>query len=158
VLSKHIKSLAKRGVGQGLVEFALILPLIVLIVAGILDLGRAFFVSITITNSARSGARYGTVHVADTDPPYTQTICNTTVEEAKLSNIPITYSDVEISCGTPVTCVNPYPYPLPITPSSGCTHNQSIIVSVDYLYDDMIFKFFFPSGIQMQRSIEMFIP
>lgn len=45
--------------GQGLVEFAIILPLVLLILIGVLDLGRLSFAAITVTNAAREGARYG---------------------------------------------------------------------------------------------------
>lgn len=47
-----------RG-GQELVEFAIALPLLLLIFFGVIDLGRIFHSAITITNSARVGARYG---------------------------------------------------------------------------------------------------
>jgi hypothetical protein len=43
--------------GQGLLEFVLILPVLVLIMFGALDLGRAFFVTINLQNAAREGAR-----------------------------------------------------------------------------------------------------
>lgn len=45
--------------GQSLVEFALTLPLLMLILLGVLDLGRLFFAYIAINNAAREGARYG---------------------------------------------------------------------------------------------------
>lgn len=45
--------------GQGLVEFALTLPLMLLILVGVLDLGRLSFAAMTVTNAAREGARYG---------------------------------------------------------------------------------------------------
>jgi hypothetical protein len=48
-----------RQRGQDLVEFALVIPLLLLIVIGVLDLGRAFFASIAVANVAREGARYG---------------------------------------------------------------------------------------------------
>ena len=49
-----------RGHGQSLVEFALILPVFLLIVFGIVDFGLAFDASIGISNAAREGARQGT--------------------------------------------------------------------------------------------------
>lgn len=45
--------------GQSLVEFALVLPLLLLLLLGAIDLGRAFNSSISITNAAREGALYG---------------------------------------------------------------------------------------------------
>jgi hypothetical protein len=43
-------------------EFALILPVLVLILLGIVDFGRVFYYWTSIANSAREGARYGSVH------------------------------------------------------------------------------------------------
>jgi len=48
----------KRGEGgQSLIEFALILPLIVLFVFGVLDLGRGVFAYNTLANAARQANR-----------------------------------------------------------------------------------------------------
>jgi hypothetical protein len=43
--------------GQGLVEFALILPLLLLMIFGAVDIGRAVFAYSTLMNSVTSGAR-----------------------------------------------------------------------------------------------------
>lgn len=48
--------------GQGLVEFALILTLLLLFIMGILDFGRAFLLYTSLFNAAREGARWGTVN------------------------------------------------------------------------------------------------
>jgi Flp pilus assembly protein TadG len=45
--------------GQSLVEFALLLPLLILILVGILDLGRITATYVILENAAREGARYG---------------------------------------------------------------------------------------------------
>ena len=55
----------KSYYGQSLVEFALILPLFMLIIFGIFDLGRAIYAYSALHNSAREGARYGAVHPCD---------------------------------------------------------------------------------------------
>ena len=47
--------------GQAAVEFALILPLLVLMMVGVFDLGRAVYAWSTLNNSAREGARQGIV-------------------------------------------------------------------------------------------------
>lgn len=53
----------KRGSrGQGLVEFALILPLLLLIVMALIDFGRALFIYANFFNSARDGGRVGAVN------------------------------------------------------------------------------------------------
>jgi Flp pilus assembly protein TadG len=44
--------------GANLVELALLLPLLVLLLVGVADFGRAFNSHIIITNASREGARY----------------------------------------------------------------------------------------------------
>ena len=45
--------------GQSLVELALVMPMLVLLLAGVVDLGGAFGTLISVVNSSREGARYG---------------------------------------------------------------------------------------------------
>lgn len=56
--------------GQAFVELALILPVFLLIVMGVLDLGRVFYTYEAIANAAREGARYCALnaHVANGNP------------------------------------------------------------------------------------------
>lgn len=53
-------------IGQSLVEFALLFPVLLLILLGAVDLGRAFDAYVNITNASREGARYGSTHPTDT--------------------------------------------------------------------------------------------
>jgi hypothetical protein len=57
--------------GQGLVEFALILPVFLLALFGIFDVGRAVYVNSTLSQAAREGARLAAAEAAwvgrDTD-------------------------------------------------------------------------------------------
>ena len=48
--------------GQALAEFALLIPLFLLLLFSIVDFGMGFYSWITVTNSAREGARLGAVH------------------------------------------------------------------------------------------------
>ncbi|MEK6709809.1 MAG: TadE/TadG family type IV pilus assembly protein [Nitrospinota bacterium] len=53
---------ASRGRrGQAMVEFALILPILILLIMGVLDFARAFNVVQVVTNAAREGARSGII-------------------------------------------------------------------------------------------------
>ncbi len=51
--------------GQGLVELALTMPVILLLLFGIMELGRAFLIYSEVSNAAREGARYAVVHPGD---------------------------------------------------------------------------------------------
>jgi len=43
---------------QSLVEFALVLPLLLLLILAAMDIGRMFYTKMVITNAAREGANY----------------------------------------------------------------------------------------------------
>jgi len=45
--------------GQGMVEFALVLPILLLIVLGIIEFGRLLFMYAAVSTASREGARYG---------------------------------------------------------------------------------------------------
>jgi hypothetical protein len=61
--TRRNKRLARRSEsGQGLVEFALVLPALLLTLMGIADFGRLFAVYSNLFNAAREGARYGVVN------------------------------------------------------------------------------------------------
>jgi len=55
----------KKERGQSLLEFALILPVLLIILAGILDLGRLYFAYVAVTDAAGEGAAYGAIHPND---------------------------------------------------------------------------------------------
>ena len=70
---------SQREAGSNLLETALVIPLLILMVVGVADLGRAFQTHITLLNAAREGARYA---VRDSDPV---AIAQRVVAEAALS-------------------------------------------------------------------------
>lgn len=55
------RSRRQRSHGQGLVEFALVFPVLAMLIFAGIDLSRAYLIHNAITNSAREGARYGIV-------------------------------------------------------------------------------------------------
>ena len=99
----------KQTHGQSLVEFALCLPVLMLLVVGIFDLGRAFNAHIVITNAAREGAYYGSLYPHDTSGISAQAI-----NEAQGSGIPLAGEDIAISTtganGTPVSVTVTYDF------------------------------------------------
>jgi Flp pilus assembly protein TadG len=56
----------RRQEGQELVEYALVLPIMLLFLMAILDLGRVVYVYSALHNSVRDGARYGIIHPTET--------------------------------------------------------------------------------------------
>lgn len=51
-----------RDKGQALLEFALVIPIFLLLIVAVFDLGRAVFAYNTLTNAAREGARLAIVN------------------------------------------------------------------------------------------------
>jgi len=69
----------RRSRGQSVVEFALILPVFMLLLLVTVDFGRLFFTTIQLTNAAREGANY-----AATNPTDTVTIQARVLDEANV--------------------------------------------------------------------------
>lgn len=49
--------------GAAAVEFAIVLPLLVVLVFGIIDFGRLFYAQITVTQAAREGSRLAALNL-----------------------------------------------------------------------------------------------
>jgi Flp pilus assembly protein TadG len=58
------------------VEFAVALPILILLVAGLLELSRGYAAAIATSDAARSGARYAAGKTAGTNGPGMLKICN----------------------------------------------------------------------------------
>lgn len=65
-MKKRLKfSRFRREDGQAMVEFALILPILLLILCGIIDFGWLFYNQLSLNNACREGARYAVVNTAE---------------------------------------------------------------------------------------------
>ncbi len=56
---------ARRERGQAMVEMAITLPLFLLLVMGIMEMGWYFYNQMSVENGSREGARYAIVHAED---------------------------------------------------------------------------------------------
>jgi hypothetical protein len=134
--------------GQSLVEFAIALPLMVLIMFGVLDLGRAFFALITIHNAAREGARTATF-----DTSNVVAICNAAENEAISLGSSFTRSNISIGCNgtyTEICSLNPSNQEV----FSGCNRGDPVGVRVSYDHQ-LVMQFLIPSPISMSRTVQM---
>ena len=60
-----IKKILKSEKGQSMVEFALVVPLLLTILCGIIDMGWAYSNKYSIESAAFSGVRYAVINGAD---------------------------------------------------------------------------------------------
>jgi Flp pilus assembly protein TadG len=69
-LSRLARFFSDRGEerGQSLVEFALLLPVMLLIITGLFDVARAVWEENTLAYAAREGTRYAIVHGSEGNP------------------------------------------------------------------------------------------
>jgi Flp pilus assembly protein TadG len=65
MISKMKKPSKDKRQAQGMVEFALVLPILLLLVFGIIEFGRLLFLFASVSSASREGARYGAA-VGDT--------------------------------------------------------------------------------------------
>lgn len=100
--------------GQSLVEFALCAFLLVMLMLGVVEIGRMVLVYTTCANAAKAGVRYAEVHGADSAATTTdvQTVVQNYLSAAPLTatNATITSSGVGGAIGTLVTVTVVYPY------------------------------------------------
>ncbi|HOU10162.1 MAG TPA: pilus assembly protein, partial [Clostridiales bacterium] len=64
-----MRGLRKREDGQSALEFALILPILLIVVCGIIDFGWLLFNQLAVSNTARESARFAVVNASTTTGP-----------------------------------------------------------------------------------------
>ncbi len=140
--------------GQSLVEFALILPIFVLIVVGIFDLGRAFFAYIAIANAAREGVR---VYTFDKEGTSINDIYSAIYFEIGSSTV-VDLDNIDPDPPLVECVLDPVTHVLvPVVSVTNCVSEEPIRVTITYI-QPMILSFFFPSGLTLERSAEMMVP
>jgi len=65
-LLAHLHVLCKAEHGASLIELALVTPILLLLMIGAVDLGRAYYVGLEVANAAHSGAEYGSRNPSNT--------------------------------------------------------------------------------------------
>lgn len=99
--------------GQALVEFALLVPIFLILLFAIVDFGMGFYSWITVTNSAREGARLGAVSASADDIEIRVRETATLINED--TNMDVFVTNAEGPAGQSVTVKVDYDYDL-ITP------------------------------------------
>src|SRR5207244_12787868 len=66
----------KKARAQALVEFALALPVLIVLVAGVLELGRGYAFAVETSDAARDAARFVAGKTASTNGPGLGAMCN----------------------------------------------------------------------------------
>lgn len=87
------------GRAQALVEFALVLPIFLLLLFGIVDLSRYVYSNNALNEVARESARQGTVALRPAEcNGLTRIVCIRTLAQSRLTAVTIAQSDVQVVC------------------------------------------------------------
>jgi Flp pilus assembly protein TadG len=128
-MNKQSKSFIKesREHGQSMTEFALSLVIILTVLAGVVDLSRAFFAYIIIRDAAQEGAVYGSISPKDDVAAFKNEVearvKTSFTDPADSSNVPLDISKITVqtniigsSCASPGNGVEVrVEYSLPVT-------------------------------------------
>lgn len=126
---------------QSLVEFALVLPILLLLILGVMDFGRMFYTKMVLTNAAREGANYLAYYPQDASNGYAETFA-AIFDEANSSTVQVVPADV--------------------TYTSCCTRGQPVEVTVTKTVDlifDGVLRFFGLLGgpLELSSTVRMVV-
>jgi Flp pilus assembly protein TadG len=111
-----------------LLEMALVIPILLVLIIGAIEFGRLYFTKIVITNAAREGAYYLSIHPSDYD-------LGTDAAEAEAANSGI--SDVTVD----------------ITPKNCCSQGQySMVVTVETQVPNILILGFLGNGLNITAT------
>lgn len=119
-----------RSRGQALVEFAVVLPVFLLILAGVIDFGLGLYSQMTVINAAREGARLAVV-----DQPFSTTDVTNRVQ-AMTAGLDQSHLTVNVTC------------------QAACASGDTVVVRVDYGYH-MLWPLAFGNTINLSSTVQM---
>jgi Flp pilus assembly protein TadG len=116
-----VKAKLNNQRGTSAVEFAIVLPLLVVFIFGIIEFGLVFYNKAMVTNASREAARAGIVY---SDPPVTV---------AEMQDV------VDSYCGGMLVSFGSGPGAVTTVPSGECAnHGDELVVNVAYRYDFLL--------------------
>ena len=109
--------------GQSLIEFALVLPIFLLLLFGLIDIGRYVYTANALNQAAREGARYGSVAGGTIGCSGGRAACVRTTTLARLAGVPGATVTVACQRSTAGSWSSPS--------VSSCRTNDLLAVTVD---------------------------
>jgi len=127
--------------GQALVETALVLPLLLLLIVGLFDIGRAIWLSNTLATAVREGSRYGVVHGALSGSPTGPGAATYTAPDTDTA---ITAYVRNYSTGVPNTMTV-----LSTWPDGNANRGSRVVVSASFPFTPILSQVFLGSGLSI---------
>jgi Flp pilus assembly protein TadG len=108
--TRTLTRFAKRDDGQALVEFALIMPFLLLFIVGIVEFGRAWNQHEILTDAAREGARKAAIDDPNMTPDSVENTIDARLASANISGAVVTMDWDDAVHGSPITVHVEVPY------------------------------------------------
>ena len=146
---------SSRRRGQAMVEFALVIPIFMLVLSGILDFGFALFSRMTVINAAREGAR-AAVMVSNTStiPSVGEASAIAAAQSAGLVPDDVTFTCIKGNPTTTSPCT--FAFVHDATHLSGAQTGDSVSVTVKYTYHTF-FPLAFGTTVDLSSTVQMVI-
>ncbi len=125
--------------GQALVETALVLPLLLILIVGLFDVGRAIWLSNTLATAVREGSRYGIVHGALSGSPTGPGAASYTPPDTDMA---ITAWVRSYATGVPDTLTVQSTWP-----DGNANRGSRIVVSASFPFTPILSQVFLGSGL-----------
>lgn len=132
----------RRREGQSLVEFAVVLPVFMLILAGIIDFGMGLYSQMTVINAAREGARLGVVQPGDLP-----------AIEARVEAMAAGLDASQLTVPAPA-CLRPSGSSFVTCTGTQWVSGDAVVVEVEYDYR-MIWPLAFGNTIHLSSTVQM---
>ena len=138
MVTRSLKAFLKCERGTQMIEFALLLPFLILLFAGVVEMGRMFYTYTTLQKSTEVGARYlssklvtnGSYASADTSAATNLIVCGKTTSCSGLTPVASNLTSSNVS----------------ITPPGTGTGTRYVTVKVTYAYQPLVFSLGYVTG------------
>ncbi len=120
--SRWLRTFRRGRRGQSLVEFAMVLPILLILIFGIIEFGMGLRSYISLTNATREGARFAAVGNA---PGVYPTDCTGSVTTTVIGRVCVSVEGLDLADFTSVAVTYP----------SGNSPGNDVEVSADYTYN-----------------------
>ena len=125
--------------GASLVEFAILAPLFVVLLFGLVEFGLAMYSKGMITNASREGARFGVVYATPrkTDGEITSKVQEYLATAGFQDDVNINVTGAQGTSGAPLTVSVTYPYTFQVLPNfvSGFTGAMNLTANTVMLME-----------------------
>ena len=143
-----------RADGQAMVEFALALPVVLLLIFGVLQFGRAFQIKILLENAAREGAYYFIYNRDDQNSGFSETktvVMDESADPLDSANPGVEIAEEDID----VYCIDDFG--VEITTGTLCPVDSTVVVHITHAFPISVFGYVL-DDLEMETEARMLVP